>query len=83
MTRVTDRFINEGWVEETPSGSINGSNTSFTLSFQVDDTADCFLWVNGLLNFYTTHYTISGTTLTMTYGPATDSDLRIKYQKKL
>lgn len=83
MTRVRDRFVNEGWVQETPSGTINGSNKSFTLAFTPDDANGVSVFLNGLRQKVTTHYTISGTTITFVTAPATAQDLYVEYQKKL
>jgi hypothetical protein len=81
MTKVLDRFINEGWVSgETPTGTVNGSNTSFTLAFTPDDPAGVRVFLDGLRE---TAFSLSGTTITMTTAPATGQSLTVDYTKKL
>lgn len=68
------------WVEEIPSGTVNGSNTIFTLSnTPVDDSYT--ITVNGLVRTKTTDFSISGSTLTFTWAPATGSSIFAIYQK--
>lgn len=83
MTRLGSRFVNEGWVQETPSGSVNGSNAAFTLAFTPDDSAGVRVYVNGLIQKPTTHYTISSTTITFVTAPAVGQDLLVEYTKSL
>lgn len=61
-------------------GTINGTNTSFTipgssLYFHLQ------VFVNGLLNRFTTDYTVSGNTLTFVTAPATGSWAAASYVK--
>jgi hypothetical protein len=64
------------FVRETPSGTIDGTNTAFTLSFTPNPIASMTLWLNGVEQVPTTDYTISGATIT--YAAAPDSvDLMI------
>ena len=74
-------MVSTGLVEETPTGTINGSNTSFTISNTIANTASVVLYQDGLTQIYTTDYTISGTTLTMVTAPAAGQSLRIKYSR--
>ena len=68
---------------ETPTGAVNGSNTTFTLSElpRADDAI--LLFING--QFMTpgagNDYTRSGRTLTTNTAPPTNSNLRIWYLK--
>lgn len=67
-------------VNETPSGTINGSNTAFTTgNAPVAGTVQIFL--NGLLQTLTTDYTISGSNITYVTAPLTGDILRITYIK--
>jgi len=61
---------------ETPSGTINGSNTSFTLAH---NPAGMSLFLNGQRLTSGTDYTQSGTTLTMITVPLTGDILRSDY----
>lgn len=81
MTRVIDRQVNEGWVDnEVPSGTVNGSNVTFTLAFTPDDAAGVKVYINGLR---TKDFSVTGSTITFTTAPATDSEITVDYTKKL
>lgn len=58
---------------ETPSGTVNGSNTVFTLA--ATPSAGVLVFKNGLLQIEGTDYTISGATITFTVAPAGGSTL--------
>jgi hypothetical protein len=67
---------------ETPTGTINGVNTTFTLAnTPIANTEQVFL--NGLLlePGAGNDYTISGATITMLIVPATGDRLKANYQK--
>lgn len=69
-------------VRETPSGTINGSNTAFTLAnTPVSGTEHVYL--NGILQDAGAgnDYTISTNTITMLTAPATGDKLRVSYLK--
>jgi|SRR5581483_47276 len=69
-------------VNETPSGTINGSNTSFTLAnTPLAGTEQIFQDGILLLKGAGLDYTISGATITMINAPATGDNLRASYQK--
>ena len=65
---------------ETPSGTINGSNTSFSLAnTPMSGTED--LYLNGVLQDAgaSNDYTISGGTITMNTAPVSGDKLRCSY----
>lgn len=65
---------------ETPSGTINGTNTSFTLSTTpIIGTEEVYL--NGLAQYQTEDYTISGATITYLVAPVAGDILRVNYRK--
>lgn len=69
-------------VRETPSGAVNGSNTSFTLAHTpVSGTEQVFL--NGLLQEpgVGNDYTVNGASITMLFAPATNDKIRVTYLK--
>ena len=66
---------------ETPSGTVNGSNTSFTLAHAPVTTLSVSLYLDGILLVYTTDYTISGTTITMVNAPVLGQSLRAVYSQ--
>lgn len=63
-------------VREVPSGTLNGANTSFTLSFTPSPAASLALYLNGVEQVPTTDYTISSATITYTVAPKS-TDLMI------
>lgn len=82
MSRVSARFLQKFWVNETPTGTVNGSNTAFTLSQTPSEDEAIFLSVNGLNQELTTDYSVSGTTITFVTAPATASKVRVSYVRK-
>lgn len=64
---------------EIPSGTVNGSNTAFTLSATPETANQVMVWVNGQLQEYTTHYTVSSTTLTFGDAPQTGDKISVFY----
>jgi hypothetical protein len=81
--RLVNRYISEGWTQETPSGTINGSNKVFTLANTPDDSANVAVHVDGLFQRTTTDYTISGTTITFVTAPALGQDVFVLYCKRV
>lgn len=69
-------FVNN----ETPSGTVNGTNTSFTLA-NTPVSGTLHLLRDGQEIYETNDYTISGATVTMVAAPVTGSVLRANYQK--
>lgn len=68
--------------KETPSGSINGSNTAFTLAFTPTAGSE-HLYLNGILqeSGAGNDYTISGANITMLTAPLTGERLKVSYRK--
>lgn len=68
--------------KEVPSGSINGSNTAFTLA-NTPTSGSEHVYLNGLLqeSGAGNDYTISGTSITMAVAPLTGEKLRVSYRK--
>lgn len=67
--------------DETPAGTMNGVNTTFTLA-RTPVTGSVKLWWNGVRQVPGTHYTISGTTITFLagYEPDTGDTLNADYR---
>ena len=63
------------------SGSGNGTVTAFTLSQAPPTSSGVDVYLNGILQEYTTDYTISSTTLTFTTAPATGQTIRAVYSR--
>jgi len=65
---------------ETPTGVIDGENTTFTLSFAPNPTTSLKVYLNGQRFKNTgTDYTLLETTLTMTTAPDVGSILTVDY----
>ena len=67
------------YIDETPAGAVNGSNVTFTLSETPYTLVVLELYVNGLLQKLTTHFSLSGTTITFVDAPATGDILTAAY----
>lgn len=75
---TTANFVNK----EVPSGTINGSNATFTLA-NTPNSGSEHLYLNGLLQESGSgnDYTITGATITMLNVPVTGDKLRASYTK--
>ena len=84
MAQIDGKFFQSDFVQEQPSGTINGANLSFTLGSAPANSAMVMVFVNGIYQIPSTHFSVSGTTLTFTSGnaPATGSDVRVAYWKR-
>lgn len=84
--RTEARFLKQFWVDEAPSGSVNGSNVTFTLANtplengSTEPSVD--LYLNGLYQTPGVDYTISGVTITMTIAPVVGQTLRASYIRR-
>lgn len=67
-------------VRETPSGSINSSNVTYTLA-NTPVAGSEMVYQNGLLQAVTVDYTISGATITYLVAPTTGDTLVVTYTK--
>jgi hypothetical protein len=67
------------WVNEEPSGAVDGSNQTYTLSETPAD-GTLTLFVNGQYQRKGEEYSLSGDTISMTYAPPS-GNLYAKYQK--
>lgn len=81
MTRVSEKLIANQFVQETPSGTINGTNVVFSLSSTPETTSQVLLFQDGLSLIQGTHYTISGLTITLTTAPVVGQTLTVYYPK--
>ena len=80
---TTAGLSNTNFVDkEIPSGSINGSNTAFTLA-NTPVVGSEHVYLNGVLqeSGASNDYTISGTAITMLSAPLTGEKLRVSYRK--
>jgi hypothetical protein len=70
-------------LQETPSGTVNGSNVTFTLANTPPSSTTVILMLDGLVQIQGSgnDYTISGSTITMLTAPATGQKLYATYSK--
>jgi hypothetical protein len=68
------------WVEETPVGSVNGSNKTFTLSATPYPLSSIEYEINGQTVLYTTDFTVSGDTLTTVYAYPAGTTHFVRYR---
>ena len=66
-------------IAETPVGTINGSNVTFTLSNTPAASAEVILTLNGLTQRNGIDYTITNTTITFASAPATSTEIFAQY----
>lgn len=83
MTRSGSRFLDEGYAQEIPSGTVNGINTTFTMAYTPDDATSVQVFIDGLKQAYAVDFTVSGTTITMTTAPAPGQTIDVSYHKRL
>ena len=69
------RFVHD----ETPTGAVNGSNTSFTTA-NAPVAGTLVVYEGGVRKLLTTDFTLSGSTITMTYAPPNGSYIRVDYR---
>jgi hypothetical protein len=79
MARADAKFLKDFWKDEAPSGTINGSNTVFTLSQVPNENESVDVFVDGLYQTPGTDYTLSSVTITFTTAPAVGQSVRVSY----
>jgi len=65
--------------DETPTGAVNGSNTSFTIA-NTPTSGTLVLYEGGVRKLQTVDWSLSGTTITTTYAPPNGSSVRVNYR---
>jgi hypothetical protein len=79
MSRLDAQSLKKFWEGEIPSGTINGSNTVFTLAQTPLEGESVDVYLDGLKQIPTTDYSISGTTITFVTAPVAGQNLRVDY----
>lgn len=79
MSLISAKFLARMWKKETPSGTIDGVNTSFSLSLTPIENDSVDLFLDGLLMTESVDYTLSGTSITMITVPQIGQSLIAKY----
>lgn len=75
---MTSDIVSIASVTEVPSGTVNGSNVTFTLTNSPANTS-AVITINGVKQLKTTDYSITGSTITFTVAPFTDALLEAYY----
>jgi len=65
--------------DETPTGLVNGSNTSYTIA-NTPTAGTLVVYEGGRRLLQTTDWSLSGTTITFTYAPPSGSSVRCSYR---
>lgn len=73
----TGRTTNRVPKLQTPSGTIDGVNTTFTLATNVYDSSSFIVFLNGQALQLNTDYTVSSTTITMASAPIVGDILQV------
>ncbi len=68
------------WYHETPVGTIDGSNVTFTLTAAPNPTTSLEVTLNGQEMSVTEDYTLSTDTITMLIAPPTGSLIKSDYR---
>jgi hypothetical protein len=77
--RLNAAWLRRFWVDETPAGLVNGTNTLYVVSQTPleNDAVDVFL--DGLKKIPGVDYTISGLNITFTTAPVLGQTVRVNY----
>ncbi len=76
MSSIVGKYLAPLFVQETPSGTVNGTNTTFTLSETPASASALVLTIDGVT---TTLYTLTGSTITMNTAPTLGQILSATY----
>lgn len=79
MSMVDGKFLVKGWVQEVPTGTVNSSNVTFTLSTLPREPDAVQVYINGIRQRNITDYTISNSTITFATAPVTDQNVYVEY----
>ena len=82
MAKINAAFLGDIFEQETPTGLVNGSNTSYSLSGTPHSDKSVMLFIDGVIQKQGTAYTISASTITMTTAPANGQDIYAMYVKR-
>jgi hypothetical protein len=82
MSQVSAKFLDNFFEQETPSGTVNGANTSFTLSSTPVFSKTVLLFLNGIPQRLGTDFTLAGSSITMSVAPAFGQALYCWYIKR-
>lgn len=83
MSLINAKWFDNFFIQETPSGAINGVNTSFSITYNPIFDSAHLLFLNGVLLTNNVHYTITNNNITMIEAPALGQDLLSVYIRGL
>lgn len=81
MSKFQGKWFGSIFEQEVPSGTVNGSNVTFTLASSPHSSKAVVVVVNGLIQRQTTHYSVSGSTITFVTAPTTGQEIYAIYLK--
>ena len=81
MSKIVGSYIANIFAQEVPSGTVDGVNTSFTLTANPVYSSTVHIYLNGLLQRQGTDYTVSGTAVSFTNAPAAGEEILATYIK--
>ena len=84
MARLNAEFLKKFFTQEVPSGTINGSNVTFSIAQTPLEDDAVIVFKNGLIQQRgaSDDYTLSDVTITFITAPATASSLLVYYIRK-
>lgn len=82
MSLLKGKWLSNFFEQEIPSGTCNGVNRLFTLSYLPCDNESVLLTLNGRPLKNPADYSISGVNITLVDPPAIGQELNVSYIKK-
>jgi hypothetical protein len=79
LSSIIGQYLGPLFMQEVPTGDIDGANVTFTLSQLPASPGAVQLSLDGIVLAPTVHYTISGVTITMIDAPVTGQNLQAQY----
>ena len=76
------KFFASAFKKEIPSGSINGSNTSFSLTYTPANSDSLLVFIDGILQNLTSDYSLSSNIITLVVAPAIGQSIYCFYLEK-
>lgn len=82
--KIAAKFFDNFFGQEVPSGTVNGTNTLFTLTSTPIYNQAVFVFINGLIQRQGTDYNVSGSNIDFAASstPAVGSRLYVIYFKR-
>jgi hypothetical protein len=76
------KALDQIFEQETPTGTVDGSNDTFTLSSTPHSNKSVSVFLNGLMLRQGIHYTVSGSTITFAGPPSLGQEVYVFYVKR-